>query len=174
VAKCTNYGVFIDIADLAMGGMIHISNLSKQFVRFNPANESLSAGTTIYRVGTVLQVQVATVDFNQRRADFMLVGENVERGPAVGDQGRTSDERVGKPREGGRRSEGRGQRNDRRPSAGGGNRPPKAEGRKPDGRGPKPASQGPKPAASRGPKPQGGDRSGQPSRKHHHRGGGRG
>ncbi len=75
VAKCTNYGVFIDIADLAMGGMIHISNLAKQFVRFNPANESLSAGQTIYRVGTVLQVQVASVDFNQRRADFVLADE---------------------------------------------------------------------------------------------------
>jgi len=166
VAKCTNYGVFIDIADLAMGGMIHISNLSKQFVRFNPANESLSAGSKIYRVGTVLTVQVATVDFNQRRADFLLAGEDVERGPAAAGKGRTSDERAEKPREGGRRSEGRGPRNDRRPSAGGGNRPPKPEGRKPDGRGPK--------TAGRGPKPQGGARNGQPSRKHHHRGGGRG
>ncbi len=82
VAKCTNYGVFIDLPDLAMGGMIHISNLSKQFVRFNPANESLSAGATVYRVGTVLQVQVATVDFNLRRADFMLVsGAEKDAGP---------------------------------------------------------------------------------------------
>jgi len=80
VAKCTNYGVFIDIADLAMGGMVHISNLSKQFVRFNPANETLAAGATVYRVGTVVQVQVATVDFNQRRADFVLVGAEAERG----------------------------------------------------------------------------------------------
>lgn len=62
--------------------MIHISNLSKQFVRFNPANESLSAGATVYRVGTVLQVQVATVDFNLRRADFMLVsGAEKDAGP---------------------------------------------------------------------------------------------
>ncbi len=75
VAKCTNYGVFIDIPALAMGGMIHISHLSKQFVRFNPANESLSAGSATYRVGTVLQVQVAAVDFNKRRADFMLVAD---------------------------------------------------------------------------------------------------
>ena len=136
--------------------MVHISNLSKQFVRFNPANESLSAGTTIYRVGTVLQVQVATVDFNQRRADFVLAGEDVARGPDVDGKGR-------------------GPRNDRRPTSDGGNRPPKAEGRKPDGRGPKQAGTkpGPRPA-SRGPKPQGGDRSGQSSRKHHRRGGGRG
>ncbi|MDX9867449.1 MAG: ribonuclease R [Kiritimatiellia bacterium] len=82
VAKCTNYGVFIDIPDLALGGMIHISNLSRQFVRFNPATETLSAGQTVYRVGTVLQVQVASVDFNQRRADFMLIGDDApgERG----------------------------------------------------------------------------------------------
>ena len=93
VAKCTNYGVFIDIPDLAMGGMIHISNLSKQFVRFNPANESLSAGATIYRVGSVVQVQVAAVDFNQRRADFVLVGAEMS-----------------KTEEGGRRPEGKGRR----------------------------------------------------------------
>jgi ribonuclease R len=92
VAKCTNYGVFIDIPDLAMGGMIHISNLSRQFVRFNPANESLSAGETVYRVGTVLQVKVATVDFNLRRADFVLAGD--------GDSARgapTTKDRRGKP-----------------------------------------------------------------------------
>ena len=163
VAKCTNYGVFIDIPDLAMGGMIHISNLSKQFVRFNPSNESLSAGPVIYRVGTVLQVQVASVDFNQRRADFVLAGEDVARGPDADGKGRTFGERGGKPREDGRRPDGRGQRYERRPSAGGGNRPQKPEGRKTDGRGPKPAG--------RGAKPHGGSRSGQPSRKHHRRGG---
>jgi ribonuclease R len=73
VTKCTNYGVFIDIPDLAMGGMIRISSLSKQFVRFNPVNESLSAGSVTYRVGMALQVQIAAVDFNKRHADFMLL-----------------------------------------------------------------------------------------------------
>ena len=104
VAKCTNYGLFIDIPDLAMGGMIHISNLSKQFVRFNPANESLSAGAAIYRVGTVLQVQVATVDFNLRRADYVLASVEESRQPEGG--GRPAHRSRG---EGGR-SEGRGQR----------------------------------------------------------------
>ncbi|HNX34038.1 MAG TPA: ribonuclease R [Kiritimatiellia bacterium] len=129
VAKCTNYGVFIDIPDLAMGGMIHISNLSKQFVRFNPANESLSAGATVYRVGTVVKVQVATVDFNQRRADFVLVGEEV---PRTDDRGQRSDAR--RPR-----AEGRGPRQEgrsRKPAAGGLSRP-KGCGPRPDGRSPR-------------------------------------
>jgi len=104
VAKCTNYGVFIDIPDLAMGGMIHISNLSKQFVRFNPANESLNAGSVTYRVGTILQVQVASVDFDQRRADFMLL----PAGGVVADAGARRSRRGGK-RDVGRGGQGGGQ-----------------------------------------------------------------
>lgn len=76
VAKCTNYGAFIDLPDLAMSGLIHVANLSQQFVRFNPAQETLSAGKTTYRVGTKVQVQVVAVDFNNRRADFMLAPES--------------------------------------------------------------------------------------------------
>ena len=135
VAKCTNYGVFIDIPDLAMGGMIHISNLSKQFVRFNPANESLSAGSATYRVGTVVQVQVANVDFNQRRADFVLAGEEVQR-PEV--RGR-------KPQTGGRQPEQ-------------GARKPKSGGRRPDARGPK-AETGNRRKGPAGGKPAHGQRS---------------
>jgi len=74
IAKCTNYGVFIDIPSLAMGGLVHISMLSKNFVRFNSANESLNAGGQNYKVGMVLKVYVTKVDFNQRRADFGVVG----------------------------------------------------------------------------------------------------
>ncbi|MFA7172989.1 MAG: ribonuclease R [Kiritimatiellia bacterium] len=74
IAKCTNYGVFIDIPSLAMGGLVHISMLSKNFVRFNSANESLSAGGSTYKVGMLLKVYVVRVDFNQRRADFAVVG----------------------------------------------------------------------------------------------------
>ena len=73
VSKCTSYGVFIDIPDLAMGGMVHISQLSRQFVRFNPTTETLSAGEAVFRVGTKMDVMVAKVDFDNRRADFVPV-----------------------------------------------------------------------------------------------------
>jgi ribonuclease R len=100
VAKCTNYGVFIDIPDLAMGGLIHISNLSNQYVRFNSSSETLNAGGETYRIGMVLQVQVAKVDFNQRRADFMLVGgpKAVEAGTSKSTSGEEKS-RKGRSRE---------------------------------------------------------------------------
>ena len=126
VAKCTNYGVFIDIPDLAMGGMIHISNLSHQFVRFNPSNESLSAGSDVYRVGTVLRVQVAKVDFNLRRADFVLV---------EAEGARSDNSRAAAPQ--GRR--------DVRPQAGKKGRPMERKGSRPAKRGPA-TGPGPRPS----------------------------
>ena len=152
VAKCTNYGLFIDIPDLAMGGMIHISNLSKQFVRFNPANESLSAGSTIYRVGTVLQVHVATVDFNQRRADYVLAGVEERGQQSAGGQrtqerGRRSDGEARKPGGRGRNAESGGRKPaDRTAQA------PAGKGRGTDNRGQRPSGEGPK-TEHRGPKP---------------------
>jgi len=73
VSKVTNFGLFIDVLDVMLTGMIHISMISTNFVRHNTANDSLSVGNEIYRVGTKLKVHIARVDFNQRRADFALV-----------------------------------------------------------------------------------------------------
>ena len=96
IAKCTNYGVFIDIPALAMGGMVHISMLSNNFVRFNSANESLNAGGKNYKVGMVLKVYVIKVDFNQRRADFGVAG-----GVTADEAGRAS----GRGNRGGKKAE---------------------------------------------------------------------
>jgi ribonuclease R len=156
VAKCTNYGVFIDIPDLAMGGMIHISNLSKQFVRFNPANESLSAGSAVYRVGMVLKVHVATVDFNQRRADYVLAG--VEEGRAQESGGRSSPARGRQAEAGGRQKEERG----RKPAGQAARASAPGKARKPELRGSKSAptphrkgseGHGRKPQSGTGPRP---------------------
>ncbi|MFO7937444.1 MAG: ribonuclease R [Kiritimatiellia bacterium] len=113
IAKCTNYGVFIDIPSLAMGGMVHISMISNNFVRFNSANESLSAGGRTYKVGTQLKVYVVRVDFNQRRADFGIAGgvtpEEAGRKPNRGKRGRkkgdTSADRYGIRRQTGKKAE---------------------------------------------------------------------
>ncbi|MFZ4396613.1 MAG: ribonuclease R family protein, partial [Kiritimatiellia bacterium] len=73
VSKVTNFGMFIDVQSVQVTGMVHISMISNSFVRHNSANDSLSVGNEIFRVGTKLRVHVARVDFNQRRADFAVV-----------------------------------------------------------------------------------------------------
>ncbi|MEI6646883.1 MAG: S1 RNA-binding domain-containing protein, partial [bacterium] len=127
VAKCTNYGVFIDIPLLAMGGLIHISNLSNQYVRFNSSAETLNAGGETYRIGMVLQVQVAKVDFNQRRADFMLVGgpKAVEAGTSKSTSGEEKS-RKGRSRDAGQRTS-----REERPSRGSNERPSRDSSQRP-------------------------------------------
>ena len=75
VSRVTNFGLFVDVLAIQVSGLVHISSISDQFVRYNSASEALSAGSDIYRVGTRLRVIVARVDFDARRADFGLVRE---------------------------------------------------------------------------------------------------
>ncbi len=71
VVKCTSFGAFIDIPALAMGGMIHVSQLCNAYLRFDAKRGTLGAGRKIFGPGTKLKVFVSEVDFNQRRADFI-------------------------------------------------------------------------------------------------------
>jgi ribonuclease R len=77
VSKCTPFGCFVEIPELAVSGLVHVSLLSRRFVRFNESDMSLSApGGGTWRVGDRLKVYVAKVDFRQRRIDFAVSRKN--------------------------------------------------------------------------------------------------
>ncbi len=72
VSKCTPFGCFVEIPEIAVSGLVHISMLSNRFVRYNESDGSLSApGGGSWRPGSMLKVHVAGVDFAQRRIDFV-------------------------------------------------------------------------------------------------------
>ena len=81
VSKVANYGMFVDVQGVQVTGLVHISAISSDFVRHNSAADTLSVGNETFRVGARLQVQVARVDFNQRRADFSVVRGSVVQQP---------------------------------------------------------------------------------------------
>jgi len=71
VSKCTPFGCFVEIPELAVSGLVHVSLLSRRFVKFNEHDQSLSApGGGSWRAGMRMKVHVARVDFRQRRIDF--------------------------------------------------------------------------------------------------------
>ncbi len=71
VSKCTPFGCFVEIPELAVSGLVHVSVLSRRFVRYNESDHSLSApGAGSWRAGDRMKVRVAKVDFRQRRIDF--------------------------------------------------------------------------------------------------------
>ena len=72
VSKCTPFGCFVEIPELATSGLVHISLLSRRFVRFHESDQSLSApGGGSWRVGDRMRVHVARVDFRERKLDFV-------------------------------------------------------------------------------------------------------
>ena len=74
ISKCMPFGCFVEIPELAVSGLVHVSLLSHKFVRFNESDQSLSAyGGGSWRTGDRMKVHVAKVDFRQRRIDFVPV-----------------------------------------------------------------------------------------------------
>lgn len=121
VAKCTRYGVFVDLPDLALGGMIHVSRLSDTYLRWDDFSQTLSGGGKTWQTGMRLEVIVDRVDFDQRKIDFAPSGaptggggrrerreereDREDRGEERGDRGRRG--RGGKRREHGGGGHGR-------------------------------------------------------------------
>jgi ribonuclease R len=72
VSKCTPFGCFVEIPELGVSGLVHVSRLARGFVRFNESDMSLSAGGgKSWRAGDRIDVSVDNVDFRQRRIDFV-------------------------------------------------------------------------------------------------------
>lgn len=80
IVKCAPFGCFVDVPELAVSGLVHVSALSRKYVRFNRDDQTLSApGGGSWRIGQKMRVRAVRVDFAQRRLDFA---------PASGGRGR--------------------------------------------------------------------------------------
>ena len=73
VVSVVNFGLFVEIPGLQIQGLVHVSELSEQFVRYSKSTQSLRAGKEHYRVGAKLRVQPVRVDFDKRQIDFVPV-----------------------------------------------------------------------------------------------------
>ena len=74
VSKCMPFGCFVEIPELAVSGLVHVSLLSHKFVRFNESDQSLSAyGGGSWHAGDRMKVHVARVDFRERKIDFVPI-----------------------------------------------------------------------------------------------------
>lgn len=72
VAKVVNFGMFVDVPDLLLQGMVHVSAVSDKFVRYSRRNQTFRAGSKTYKLGTKLRVLPCRVDFDKRQIDFSL------------------------------------------------------------------------------------------------------
>ena len=74
VVKCLPFGAFVELPDLMVDGMVHVSTMSSHFVRFDRDRERLVApGEFDIGPGSRVRVLVTAVHFDERRIDFKIV-----------------------------------------------------------------------------------------------------
>jgi ribonuclease R len=84
VNAVTNFGLFVQLDELLIDGLVHVTALKRDYYQFDPAHHRLVGELTgrSYRLGDRLQVEVARVNMEDRKIDFDLVG-NADEKPAA-------------------------------------------------------------------------------------------
>ena len=71
--KCAPFGAFVEIPDLQVEGLVHVSTMSGAFVRFDRESGALVAPGLEIAPGTSLRVAVSGVDFDERKISLRAV-----------------------------------------------------------------------------------------------------
>ncbi|MEO3692806.1 ribonuclease R [Roseateles paludis] len=98
VSSVASFGLFVQLSELYVEGLVHISELGGEYYHFDEVRQELRGERTgiRYAVGTKVRVQVSRVDLDGRKIDFRLVKE-VDPGRAAAKQ---AVERAGRKKAG--------------------------------------------------------------------------
>lgn len=77
VSAVTSFGLFVQLDQLYVEGLVHITELGGEYYRFDEARQELRGERTgiRYTVGARVRVQVSRVDLDGRKIDFRMVRE---------------------------------------------------------------------------------------------------
>jgi ribonuclease R len=81
VIEVRNYGLLIELPDVLLTGLIHMSSISDDFYIFDGARRRLIGRQSkrVLAVGEVLRVVVARIDIFKQQADFAIVNDEPPR-----------------------------------------------------------------------------------------------
>ena len=75
ITGVTNFGLFVQISELLIDGLVHVTSLANDYYHHEPASQQLvgeRSGKT-YRLGEALRIRVQRVDMETRKIDFRPV-----------------------------------------------------------------------------------------------------
>jgi ribonuclease R len=76
VTSVTSFGLFVELNEIYVEGLVHISELSNDYYHFDPVHHSLSGERSqkSYRLGDSVEVKVVRVDLDEKKIDLQMVG----------------------------------------------------------------------------------------------------
>ena len=81
ITAVTRFGVFVELDDLFVEGLVHINSLGHDYFHYDQAQQRLIGERTqaAYHLGDYLQVIVARVDLDERKVDLELANSKAPR-----------------------------------------------------------------------------------------------
>jgi len=81
ISAVTSFGFFVELAEIYVEGLVHISNLAQDYFHFDATSHQLRGERTgiNYRLGDSVKVNVARVDLDEKKIDFELAQKQVIR-----------------------------------------------------------------------------------------------
>lgn len=92
ITSVTSFGLFVELNDIYVEGLVHITSLDNDYYHFDPVGHRLTGERSghIYRLGDTIRVKVASVSLDDKKIDFAL--DQAPEAPALtrqgGDRGR--------------------------------------------------------------------------------------
>jgi ribonuclease R len=76
ISGVTNFGVFVELQDIFVEGLVHVTSLKNDYYNFDAPHHRLvgKRSGVVYRLGDPVFVLVTKVNLDERQIDFELVG----------------------------------------------------------------------------------------------------
>jgi ribonuclease R len=108
VTTVTSFGMFVQLKELMIDGLVHVTSLKRDYYQFDAAHHRLIGEKSgrVYQLGDQVTVQVVRVDMEERKIDFDLINSTSARfiGDAKGkpkthgkERGKSASKRGDKP-----------------------------------------------------------------------------
>ena len=100
ISAVTGFGFFVELADLYIEGLVHVTSLGQDFFKFDPTSHQLKGERTglRYRLGDKVNVVVAGVNLDDKKIDFELLTaqQHKEKHPSEQKKAKKSDKKKSK------------------------------------------------------------------------------
>jgi ribonuclease R len=85
IAAVTGFGFFVELVDIYVEGLVHVSGLSRDYYHFEPAKQRLIGERSgkVFRLGDSLKVQVMRVSLDDKKIDLELVDGDKSKKPST-------------------------------------------------------------------------------------------
>lgn len=80
ISSVTGFGLFVELSDIFVEGLVHITNLQNDYYHFDAAKHRLQGehSNKSYRLADEVRIRVVRVELDEKKIDFELVEEQAD------------------------------------------------------------------------------------------------